>query len=75
MNVTLWNEIDDQQAEKARGGKGIGQELSFEIKDAFAVVRSLGYNNFTQFNNAEGFFPGLNVGQIISNRVQELKAS
>ncbi|HEY9834097.1 MAG TPA: hypothetical protein V6D26_26325 [Stenomitos sp.] len=74
LNIDFCEALTDLQAETISGG-GVGQELSSEIKDAFALAKSLGYNNFTQFNNAEGFFPDSNVGQIISNRVQELKNS
>lgn len=33
MEVKLWNELNDQQAEKASGGEGIGQVVSGIIQE------------------------------------------
>lgn len=72
LNVDFYEVLTARQA-KTLSGSGVGQELSSEIQDAYAFAKSEGYNNFRQYNNAEGFFPDTNNGQIISNRVQELK--
>lgn len=48
MEVKLWNELNDQQAEKVSGGQGIGQLVSGVNQIAKDQVRAFGYDNVTQ---------------------------
>lgn len=64
MKVMLWNELDDQQAEKVRGGEGIGEAVSTTNAEA----RALGFKN----SNAWARVAGLkNFGVAVSEFAQE----
>lgn len=73
MEVKLWNELNDQQAEKATGG-GLGN-VTFTASDGSTIrlvdglqagkddAKQLGFKNGNDFSRT---VLGLNVGQVVS---------
>lgn len=65
MEVKLWKELDDQQAEKVSGGQGIGEAVSAQNK----ISRELGFQNSNQFARTSGF---KNYGVVVSAFAQTI---
>lgn len=63
MQVKLWNELNDQQAEKASGGAGIGEAVSTQNK----ISRELGFQNSNQLAREVGY---KNYGEVVSAYAQ-----
>lgn len=59
MEVKLWNELNDQQAEKASGGAGIGEAVSTQNE----ISREIGFQNSNQLARALGY---KNYGEAVS---------
>lgn len=74
MEVKLWNELNDQQAEKATGG-GLGNtfiaDTDLRLVDGFLaakdIVKGLGFKNL---NEAARDLLDSNVGQVVSTVAQ-----
>jgi hypothetical protein len=81
MEVKLWNELSDQEAENPSGGQGIGQDVSSTNQFLKGQAQSKGYNNTTQalkngetikVRNSEGDLIGVYgfpYGQFVSDTV------
>ena len=57
MEVKLWKELDDQQAEKASGGEGIGQANSEDNQIVREIAQLYGYQNINKAYKDGFFYP------------------